>query len=120
MVVQHGTQLTQYSHALLIHSLRMTGCTGLHSLAQRCARWILTTLDRVPQERFCVTHEFVAMLLGAHRPTISTVIESFEQSGILTKTRREIRATDRPGLLRHTCDCYAVIKANYEQVGRTA
>jgi hypothetical protein len=38
--------LTQYSHALLIHSMRMTGCTGLHTLEQRCARWILETLDR--------------------------------------------------------------------------
>src|SRR5687768_6268963 len=69
--------LTQYSHALLIHSMRMTGCTGLHSLSQRCARWILTTLDRIPEERFAVTHEFLAMLLGSSRPSVSSVIEEF-------------------------------------------
>lgn len=59
--------LTQYSHALLIHSMRMTGCTGLHALEQRCARWILRILDRVAADRFSITHEFLAMLLGASR-----------------------------------------------------
>ena len=47
--------LTKYSHALLIHSMRMTGCTGLHSLPQRTARWMLTTLDRVAETEFAVT-----------------------------------------------------------------
>jgi len=75
--------LTQYSHALLIHSMRMTGCTGLHTLEQRCARWILTTLDRVPEDRFSITHEFLAMLLGASRPSVSVVIENFQREGML-------------------------------------
>ena len=47
--------LTQYSHALLIHCMRMTGCTGLHTLARRCSRWILTTLDRVSEDRFSMS-----------------------------------------------------------------
>jgi ABC-type branched-subunit amino acid transport system ATPase component len=59
--------LTQYSHALLIHCMRMTGCTGLHTLEERCARWILETLDRVSADRFSITHEFLAMLLGVSR-----------------------------------------------------
>src|SRR5438094_4489032 len=71
--------LTQYSHALLIHSMRMTGCIGLHTLEQRCARWILTTVDRVSADRFSMTHEFLAMLLGASRPAVSAVIEQFEK-----------------------------------------
>jgi CRP-like cAMP-binding protein len=110
--------LTQYSHALLIHSMRLTGCTGLHTLEQRCARWILTTLDRVSADRFSITHEFLAMLLGSSRPGVSTVVEQFERLGILKVERGRLLIGDRDQLLRLSCDCYAVIKAHYEQVGR--
>jgi CRP-like cAMP-binding protein len=110
--------LTQYSHALLIHSMRMIGCTGLHSLHQRCARWILTTLDRVSEDRFSVTHEFLAMLLGVSRPAVSVIIEDFQKRGILVAERGRLVVGSRKGLLTASCDCYQVIKENYEQVGR--
>ena len=109
--------LTQYSHALLIHSMRMTGCTGLHTLDQRCARWILTTLDRVSADRFSMTHEFLSMLLGASRPSVSVVIEDFSRRGMLKVERGRILIGNRDGLLKASCDCYQVIKQNYEQVG---
>jgi CRP-like cAMP-binding protein len=109
--------LTQYSHALLIHSMRLTGCTGLHSLEQRCARWILMTVDRVSSDRFSITHEFLAMLLGATRPHVSGVVESFQRQGILRLERGRILLADRTRLAGITCDCYDVIKASYEQVG---
>jgi CRP-like cAMP-binding protein len=111
--------LTQYSHALLIHSMRMTGCTGLHTLEQRCARWILTTLDRVTEDRFSITHEFLAMLLGASRPSVSLVIEEFQRRGMLRVETGRVLIGDRDRLLGVSCDCYEVIKSNYEQVGRS-
>jgi CRP-like cAMP-binding protein len=110
--------LTKYSHALLIHSLRMTGCTGLHSLDQRCARWMLTTLDRVSADRFSVTHEFLAMLLGCSRPSASLVIENFQHRGILRVERGRIIVIDRGGLMKASCECYEVIKDTYLQIGR--
>jgi hypothetical protein len=110
--------LTQYSHALLIHCMRLTGCTGLHTLEQRCARWILTTLDRVSADRFSITHEFLAMLLGSSRPGVSIVVEHFEQLGILNVERGRLLIGDRDQLLGVSCDCYEVIKRNYAQVGR--
>lgn len=110
--------LTQYSHALLIHSMRMTGCTGLHTLEQRCARWILTTLDRVSEDRFSITHEFLAMLLGVSRPSVSVVLEDFKRRGMLRLERGRVLIGKRDLLLTVSCDCYDVIKKNYEQVGR--
>jgi CRP-like cAMP-binding protein len=110
--------LTQYSHALLIHSLRMTGCTGLHSLPQRTARWMLTTLDRVAETEFAVTHEFLAMLLGSSRPSISVVIQDFETRGLLRNERGRVLVGDRDRLLSVSCDCYEVIKESYSHVGR--
>jgi CRP-like cAMP-binding protein len=115
---EHFTDvLTKYSHALLIHSLRMTGCTGLHSLEQRCARWILTTLDRVPAHRFAVTHEFLATLLGCSRPSASLVIGELQERHILKVERGNVVVENRDLLLEVSCECYKIIKENYEQVG---
>jgi CRP-like cAMP-binding protein len=112
--------LTQYSHALLIHSMRMTGCTGLHTLEQRCSRWILSTLDRVSEDRFSITHEFLAMLLGVSRPSVSVVVEDFQRHGMLKLQRGRVLIGDRNRLASVSCDCYEVIRRNYEQVGRGA
>ena len=110
--------LTHYSHALLIHSFRMTGCAGLHSLSQRCATWMLETLDRVPENRFSVTHEFLAMLLGASRPALSVLIHNFHENGLIVAERGSVRVANREGLKAAACECYEVIKRSYEQVGR--
>src|SRR5918999_761014 len=96
--------LTKYSHALLVHSLRMTGCTGLHTLEQRCARWMLTTLDRVPGDRFSVTHEFLASLLGCTRPSATLVISDFQHQGILHVERGLIIVANRAALLNVSCE----------------
>jgi len=98
--------------------MRLTGCTGLHTLEQRCARWILMTLDRVSADRFSITHEFLAMLLGSSRPGVSIVVEHFERQGILKVERGRLLIGDRDQLLSVSCDCYDVIKRNYERVGR--
>lgn len=109
--------LTKDSHALLVHSLRMTGCTGLHTLDQRCARWMLTTLDRVSTDRFSVTHEFLATLLGCRRPSASLVIENLQHRRILQVERGRIIMINRDALLDLSCECYEIIKDTYAQVG---
>src|SRR5207302_10746154 len=96
--------LTQYSHALLIHSMRMTGCTGLHTLEQRCARWILETLDRVSADQFSIAHEFLAMLLGVSRPSVSVVIEEFVRRGIMRVERGRVLIGNRDELVTTSCD----------------
>ena len=108
--------LTRYSHALLVHSLRMTGCTGLHTLEQRCARWMLTTLDRVSADRFSATHEFLATLLGCSRPSASLIIEDFQHRGILQVERGRIIVVNRDALAEVSCECYEIIRNTYAQV----
>jgi CRP-like cAMP-binding protein len=108
--------LTQYSHALLIHSMRTAACNGLHSLRERCARWMLTTVDRVDEDTCRITHEFLAMLLGASRPSLSAVIEEMVRAGIVTVRRGEISLRDRTQLLTMACECYAVIREYYDHL----
>jgi CRP-like cAMP-binding protein len=109
--------LTEYSHALLIASMRTSACNGLHGLQERCARWILMTLDRMDTDRFHVTKEFLAQLLGTNRPTVSVLVSSFEKAGILKVEGRWVTLEDRNRLIEAACECYEIIRWNYEQVG---
>jgi CRP-like cAMP-binding protein len=110
--------LTEYSHALLIASMRTSACNGLHRLQERCARWILMTLDRVDSDRFAVTKEFLAQLLGTNRPTVSVLVSAFEKAGILNVEGRWVTLADRDRLKEAACECYDVIRKTYEAVGR--
>ena len=110
--------LTEYSHALLIASMRTAACNGLHGLQERCARWILMTLDRVDAERFAVTKEFLAQLLGTNRPTVSVLVSVLEKAGMLNVKGRWVTVADRNRLKEAACECYDIIRRNYEAVGR--
>jgi CRP-like cAMP-binding protein len=110
--------VNRHAHAVLLHSLRMTACTGLHSLEQRCARWFLIALDRVPQDQLAITHEFLATLLGAARPSVSAVIEDFQKRGILKLERGRVLITHREALLAAACECYDAICRSYDHIDR--
>jgi CRP-like cAMP-binding protein len=109
--------LTEYSHALLVASLRTSACNGLHGLQERCARWMLMTLDRVDSDRFAVTKEFLSQLLGTNRPTVSVLVSALEKAGILNVEGREVTLADRNRLKEAACECYDVIRKTYEKVG---
>jgi CRP-like cAMP-binding protein len=109
--------LTEYSHALLIASMRTSACHGLHGLQERCARWILMTLDRVDSDRFAVTKEFLAQLLGTNRPTVSVLVSTLEKAGILNVEGRVVTLADRDRLKDAACECYDVVRKTYEKVG---
>jgi len=110
------SRLTTYSHAIFVASIRATACAGLHDASQRCARWILQTLDRVTSDHFDFTHDFLASLIGTRRATISIAMAAFERAGYIeTTTRGLIRVTDRPGLASASCECYQIIREYYEK-----
>jgi CRP-like cAMP-binding protein len=110
--------LTEYSHALLIASMRTSACNGLHRLQERCARWILTTLDRVDSDQFFVTKEFLGQLLGTSRPMVSVTVATFEKAGILEVKGRRVTVASRKRLKDASCECYDVIRYHYLKVGK--
>jgi hypothetical protein len=104
--------LTEYSHALLISSLRTGACNTLHSLSQRSARWMLLTLDRTTTKEFQITHAFLAALLGCSRTSLTTVLGELEQAGGIHTKRGRIELADRTSLENSACECYRVIRQN--------
>ncbi len=107
--------LTRYSHALLIQALRTGACNALHSLQQRCSRWMLETLDRTDVESFAVTHEFLASLIGCGRPVLTLILRDMEAIGAVELHRGLIRIRDRKVLDTLCCECYEIIRLNHER-----
>ena len=105
----------RYSQTMLVQASVTAGCNRLHPLEQRAARWLLTTSDRMETTRFTLTHEFFAVMLGAHRPSVSLAAKLLQQAGLITYHRGRVEILDRAGLLEAACSCYRTITEHYEQ-----
>ena len=81
-------------------------CNRLHSIAQRCARWLLTTSDRARSDDFALTHEFLAVMLGVHRPAVTTAALALQDAGCIKYRHGRISITDREALEASSCECY--------------
>jgi hypothetical protein len=110
--------LSEYSHALLISSFRTGACNALHSLTQRCSRWMLTTLDRTSEGRFTITHEFLASLLGCSRPILTGILGDLEREGGVHIRRGVIEVLNRERLELSSCECYRLIRENFDRLER--
>jgi CRP-like cAMP-binding protein len=89
-------------------------CARLHEVQQRCARWLLMAHDRVRLDRFPLTHDYLAAMLGVRRPTVSAAAMILQEAGLIRYLRGVITIRDRTGLERAACDCYATVTDDYE------
>ena len=83
-------------------------CNRLHTLSERCARWLLLTHDRVGSDQFLMTQEFLATMLGVHRPAVSIAAGTLQQAGFIHYQRGRLNIVDREGLESASCECYEV------------
>jgi CRP-like cAMP-binding protein len=98
--------LTRYSQALVGFIMQSTACNAVHSVEQRLARWLLMARDRMESDRFPLTQEFVAMMLGASRPTVTMVARTLQKAGLITYRRGNLTILDRERLEAASCECY--------------
>jgi CRP-like cAMP-binding protein len=100
-----------YTQAFVVQIAQGNACNSVHSIAQRCARWLLTTHDRVVRpERFFITQEFLGQMLGVRRAGVNEVASAFKKSKLIDYKRGMIHILNRKGLEKRTCECYWVIK----------
>jgi CRP-like cAMP-binding protein len=100
--------LTRYALAHFGFVMQSTACNARHSVEQRLARWLLLAHDRVGEDEFPLTQEFAAMMLGASRPTVTTVAGALQRAGLIRYHRGVLRILDRPRLQAVACECYEV------------
>jgi CRP-like cAMP-binding protein len=98
--------LTHYSQALVGVIMQSTACNAVHKVEQRLARWLLMAYDRMGTDAFPLTQEFVAMMLGANRPTVTVVAGTLQKAGLITYHRGRVTILDREKLESASCECY--------------
>jgi Mn-dependent DtxR family transcriptional regulator len=91
-------------------------CNRHHSLDQQLCRWLLLSLDRLQGSELSMTQELIANMLGVRREGVTEAAGSLQRDGLIRYRRGRITVLDRPGLERRTCECYAVVRKEYERL----
>jgi CRP-like cAMP-binding protein len=108
LILYNTAFATQVSYAV--------ACNGLHKVEKRCCRWLLMTADRVGSDVLPLTHEFLAIMLGVRRSSITEVLHPLQERGLIRNSRGNIQIIDRPGLEATSCECYRAVKEEFARL----
>jgi CRP-like cAMP-binding protein len=108
LVLYHSAFTTQVSYAV--------ACNGLHTVQARCCRWLLMTHDRVGADALPLTHEFLGIMLGVRRASVTEVLKPLQEEGVVRVSRGLIEVLDRPALEKLACECYRAVVGEYERL----
>jgi CRP-like cAMP-binding protein len=106
----------RYLQAYLSQVSQSVACNRLHALESRLARWLLMSHDRMRREDYLITQEYLAMMLGVHRPCVSLAAGTLQRAGLINYTRGKLRVMDREGLEAVSCECYAIVRKHFERL----
>ena len=106
----------QHLYALMRQILYGAACNRLHSMEERCARWLLMTHDRAGEDIFPLTQEFLSHMLGVRRATVNVATGMLKKAGFIRYVRGMITVIDRPGLESASCECYRDIRKVYDHL----
>jgi CRP-like cAMP-binding protein len=104
----------RYARGVLVASSRQTACNALHSIDERCARWLLMCHDGAGADEFPLTHEFLSTMLGVRRATVTVTAASLQSAGMITYRHGRVKVLDRDGLEESACECYRHIREAFE------
>jgi hypothetical protein len=108
--------LGSYMVSMFIQVSQSAACNRLHPVEQRCARWILMTHDRVDSDTFPLTQDFLASMLGVRRPSVSVAAATLQNAGLINYSRGRLTVLDRAGLEAATCECYAIVREQFDRM----
>jgi CRP-like cAMP-binding protein len=108
--------LLRYTQALITQMAQTAVCNRHHTLDQQLCRWLLLSLDRLPANELVMTQELIANMLGVRREGVTEAAGHLQKAGLIHYQRGRITVLDRPGLERRTCECYAVVKKEYDRL----
>ena len=108
--------LLRYTQALITQMAQTAVCNRHHSLDQQLCRWLLLSLDRLQGTELVMTQELIANMLGVRREGVTEAALKLQDAGLIRYARGHISVIDRPGLEKRTCECYAVVKKEYDRL----
>ena len=106
-----------YAQASLLQTMQYTACNALHDATQRCCRWLLQTHDRVDADDFALKQEFLAIMLGVRRATVTVVLGALQEAGLISSRYGRMRVLRRKNLEAASCECYAAIRRHFTRLG---
>jgi len=106
-----------YAQANLLQIMQCTACNALHNVTQRACRWLLQTRDRVEDDTLALKQEFLAVMLGVQRPTVTVVLRALQRDGLIAIRYGRIQIVARKRLEAASCECYGVIRAHFARLG---
>jgi CRP-like cAMP-binding protein len=110
------SMLRRFTLTFLDQLGQSAACNAVHSVEQRCARWLLTTNDRVGGDEFELTHNVLSQMLGVRRASVTEVAGSFQQAGMIHYERGRVSIRQRAGLELAACECYGIVRSNLERL----
>jgi CRP-like cAMP-binding protein len=108
--------LLRYTQALITQMTQTAVCNRHHSLHQQLCRWLLLSLDRLPGNELVMTQELIANMLGVRREGVTEAAGKLQAAGFIEYSRGKITVIDRDGLEACVCECYAVVKNEYDRL----
>jgi CRP-like cAMP-binding protein len=108
--------VARYTHAFLNMTSIVAACNRLHTLDQRMCRWLKLVHNRVRRDEFSMRQEFMAMMLGVQRPTVSTTAGILQKAGLITYTRGRMTVLDPEGLLAGSCECLELMEREMDRI----
>jgi CRP-like cAMP-binding protein len=108
--------LRKYQSYFMTYMSQSVACNGLHSVQQRCCRWLLVTRERMDDDELPLTHEFLGIMLGVRRVTVTLTLNLLQEQGLVKVGRGNITLTDTNGLRKLACECFQVVRDGYKRL----
>jgi CRP-like cAMP-binding protein len=108
--------LRTYSQAFFVQTAQNAACNGIHPISMRAARWLLATHDRAESDTFYLTQDFLAFMLGVARQSVGIAVGELADRDLISYVRGQMRVLDRPGLERASCECYGIVRAEFDRL----
>jgi CRP-like cAMP-binding protein len=108
--------LLRYTQALITQMTQTGVCNRHHAVEQQLCRWLLLRLDRVSTSELVTTQDLIASMLGVRREAVTEAAGKLQDAGLIRYSRGHITILDRPGLESKVCECYAVVKREYDRL----
>ncbi len=108
--------LLRYTQALITQMAQVAVCNRHHRLDEQLCRWLLLNLDRLDGSELVMTQEWIASMLGVRREGVTEAALKLQREGLISYSRGHIQVLDRPGLEARSCECYAVVKSEYDRL----
>ena len=108
--------LLRYANTFFNQVAQSAACASMHSLEMRCCRWLSSTRDRMPSDRFDLTQEFLATMLGVRRSSVSGVMSSLQKKRFVRYSRGRVTILDREAIRAAACECYHTTKVEFDRI----